>query len=204
VTALRALGIATPSWVADYFRTGSRPHVRKKEAAAELAQLAVQGLAIPVEVSGLAEPAWLDPTQVPRLEALRDGKGRPTLTTLLSPFDSLVWTRARGSALFGFDYRIEVYTPAPKRRYGYYTLPILHRGRLVGRLDPSYSRKERVLTIKAVHLEPGVRVSEALAAAIAWSLRDYASFLGGKEIRVLVSDPPMLAPAVRSALANDS
>ncbi|MGH2531861.1 MAG: winged helix-turn-helix domain-containing protein [Thermomicrobiales bacterium] len=200
--SLRAMGVATPRWVADYFRTGGRAHVPLKDARQELRCMADEGVAIPLDVAGFAEPAWLDPALAPVLDDLRAGRGKPTLTTLLSPFDSLVWHRGRAEALFGFEYRIEVYTPEPKRRYGYFSLPILHRGRLVGRLDPVYRRKERVFTVKIAHLEPGVRVTDRLAADVAASLRDYCAFLGGGEVVVLASDPPAFAPALTAALGG--
>ncbi|MBA2597024.1 MAG: winged helix-turn-helix domain-containing protein, partial [Chloroflexia bacterium] len=127
--ALRALGVATSRWVADYFRDWARPYSTAKASALGLAVLEQEGLAIPISVEGLSEPVWLDPALLPRLADLRAGRGRPTLTTLLSPFDNLIWHRGRMNDLWDFHYRIEVYTPAPKRVYGYYTMPILHRGR---------------------------------------------------------------------------
>jgi uncharacterized protein YcaQ len=200
--SLRALGVATPRATADYFRTGGRWHVPPKEAAAELAALAAEGQAVPLALDGLGEPAWLDAGLLPHLEELRAGRAKPTLTTLLSPFDNLTWHRRRAAALFGFDYRLECYVPAAKRRYGYYSLSILHRGKLVGRLDPVYRRKERRLTVKAVHLEPGVRPTAPLAAAVAASLRDYLTFLGGDEIEVLESDPPAFAKLLRASIES--
>ena len=146
---LHALGVATARWVADYFRDWARPYSTAKASAAGMKVLQEEGLAVPVAVEGLTEPTWLDATLLPRLAELRAGRGWPTLTTLLSPFDNLIWHRGRMEDLWGFHYRIEVYTPAPKRVYGYYTLPILHRGRLVGRLDPSLDRKNRLLTAQA-------------------------------------------------------
>ena len=204
--ALHALGVATPRWTADYFRGGSRPHVPPREAAAELTAMATEGLACRVLVDGLDEPAWLAPAQVAHLLELRAGRRRPTLTTFLSPFDSLVWHRGRTAALFGFDYRLESYTPAPKRRYGYYTLPILHRGRLVGRLDPSFDRRRRILTVKALHLEPGVRPDDRLACAITGALWDFCGFLGGQEVILLATDPAPFAPLLLAALheGNDA
>ena len=198
--ALTALGVATPRWTADYFRTGARPHVSPLAAKQELTALAAGGLACPVAIDGIAEPAWLDAALLPRLAALRAGTGNPTLTTLLSPFDNLIWYRERTRALFAFDYRLESYTPAGRRRYGYYTLPILHRGRLVGRVDPVYDRRGRVLTLKAVHLEPGVRPSAALASALARSLWDLTAFLGGGTVAVVASDPPAFAALLREHL----
>ena len=69
--------------------------------------------------------------------------------------------------------------PEPKRQYGYYSLPILHRGKIVGRLDPTFHRKTGILTIKALHLERWVRPNEALARAIARAIEDLLAFLGG-------------------------
>lgn len=197
--AMSALGVGTVAWVTDYFRAGTG-HVPSKEVAIELRALAVEGAILPATVDGIKEATWIGHKEVALLAELREGKRRPTLTTLLSPFDNLIWHRGRTADLFGFDYRIEVYTPAPKRRYGYYNLAILHRGKLVGRLDPSYDRKARVLTIRALHLEPGVRPTDALAAAVAWSLHDLLRFLKGQDIGLLVSDPPEFAAMAQLAV----
>ena len=178
--ALRALGVTTARWASDYFRTGGPAHVSTARTKATLDELAAAGEAIPVTIPGIGELAWMDVALQERLELARERKGRPTLTTLLSPFDNLIWNRPRGEQLWDFFYRLECYTPAPKRQYGYYSLPILHRARLVGRLDPSYNRKERVLTIKALHLEPWARPSEPLARAIAGAIEDLLAFLGGE------------------------
>lgn len=201
-TALSAMGVATPAWVADYFRFGSMRHVSLAQAPPELTSLADERLAVPVEIESISGPAWLDPALLPRLAELRAGRGRPRLTTFLSPFDNLIWYRPRTAALFGFDYRVEFYTPAPKRIYGYYTLPILHRGRLVGRIDPSFDRRAHRLTIKAVHLESGVRPNAALADAVAAALRDLAGFLGGNEIVVERSDPDAFASMLNDRLVT--
>ena len=200
--ALRALGVATPRWVADYFRTGGRPHVPPADAAAELRALAEDGLAIPVAIEGLSGPAWLSQDALAKLDDLRSSRGRPVLTTLLSPFDSLTWHRGRTTDLFAFDFRLECYTPAPKRRYGYYNLSILHRGRLVGRLDPSYDRRSGLLSVRALHLEPGIRPTEPLAAAVAGALRDLLAFLGGRAVTILASDPSVFGPLVQHATEN--
>jgi uncharacterized protein YcaQ len=200
--ALRALGVATPRWLADYFRDWARPYSTAKAVAAGMTALADEGLALPVTVEGFSEPVWLDPALLPRLEELRAGKGRPTLTTLLSPFDNLIWHRGRMADLWDFQYKIEVYTPAPKRVYGYYTMPILHRGRLVGRLDPSLDRKNRILTIRKVFLEPDESPTEPLAKSIAGVLWDFAEFLGADQVSVLAAEPESFGPMLGDALAR--
>ena len=106
----------------------------------------------------------------------------PTGTTLLCPFDSFLWRRERAEELLDFHYRIEIYTPAAKRKYGYYVLPILHEGRLVGRLDPKLHRDRGELEIKSIHLEEGFRRSRAFDAAFAAVLRDLATFLSADEV----------------------
>ena len=198
--ALRALGVAVPRWAADYFRNWAWPYSTAKASAAGLRELAEEGLAIPVAVEGIDGPVYLDPALLPRLTELRAGRGRPTLTTFLSPFDNLIWFRPRTEQLWDFFYRIEVYTPAHKRVYGYYTMPILHRGRLVGRLDPVVDRKSRILTARNVHLEPGVKPTEALAQAIAGALWDFAGFLNADEVALLQANPEPFAPLLDDAL----
>ena len=142
----------------------------------------------------------MDAALAPRLLDLREGRGRPSLTTLLSPFDNLIWNRSRDEMLFGIDLRIEFYTPAPKRIYGYYSLPILHRGDVVGRLDAVVDRRAHLLTVRNVHLEPGTRPSASLATAVAGALWDLATFLQAEEVLVLTSDPPVFAELLSTAL----
>jgi uncharacterized protein YcaQ len=81
---------------------------------------------------------------------------------VLSPFDPVVWDRKRAEQLFDFSYRLECYTPAPKRQYGYFVLPLLHRGRLVGRMDAKMHRKASVLEVIALYLENGVKPGRRL------------------------------------------
>lgn len=178
--AMSALGIGTSRWVSDYFRTGGPGFVRLAETRQLLTELEASGEVVPVEVAGIEEPVWLDAGLVERLELVRLGRLRPVLTTLLSPFDNLIWNRDRALQLWNFHYRLECYTPESKRLYGYYSLPILHRGRVVGRLDPSFDRKTRFLTVKALHLEPGVRITSSLVNAMSGALDDLILFLGGE------------------------
>jgi uncharacterized protein YcaQ len=114
-------------------------------------------------------------------------------TTFLSPFDPLVWDRARALDLFNFDYKIEVYTPAPKRKYGYFTLPILYNNALIGRIDPKAHRKEGIFEVKALHLEPGVVVDDALVAEVKSALQACAAWHKTPQVIVRYAAKPGLA-----------
>lgn len=176
--AVRALGLAKASWIPDYHRT-RRPHP-------DPAELAEQGLLLRARVAGWDEPVYIHPEHADLARQAADGRLAPRLTTLLSPFDPIVWDRRRALELFGFDYKLECYTPAEKRRYGYFTLPILRRGALVGRIDAKAHRKAGSFALRSVHLEPGVRASERLLADVAAAVQRCADWHGCP--RVSVSD----------------
>ncbi len=198
----RALGVVTPSWLWDYFRHTPTEHTtgsRRAAAAVALEACVRDGLLIPARIDGLSETAYVAYESVAELERLRNGCA-PTCTTLLSPFDSLIWDRARTRALWDYDVCFEAYVVPEKRRYGYYCLAILHQGRLVGRIDPKFERTERCLVVRAAYLEDDVRVDEALLAGVADALRDLARFLGAETIVVERSEPRSLAPALRARL----
>jgi uncharacterized protein len=164
----RALGVATEKDLADYFR------LRTEYAKPALKELVASGLLRRVAVDGWDKPAYIEPgTPVPRRAE------HPPV--LLSPFDSLIWRRERAEELFDFHYRIEVYTPAAKRLHGYYTMPVLAGGRLVGRVDPKHDRKAGVLLLRGLGVEPDVPIDEAVAAtaAAAWRL---AAHLGAHDV----------------------
>ena len=186
-TATRALGITTIPWLSDYFRKGGPSHLPRPLATTTARTMVERDELIPVTIEGIEEPAWLDVSMVPVLMRLRERHGWPTRSTLLSPFDNLIWNRGRDEQLWDFYYRLECYTPAPKRVYGYYSLPILYRGRLVGRLDPSFDRKSKILTIKALHWEPSVRRNEAMTRAISGAIAELCVFLGIEPDRWVVS-----------------
>ena len=192
--AVRALGVAVARWVPDYFRTP------KKGIAGLLEGLADEGELLRARIEGREEPAYVHPENAALAEEVVSGRLRSAVTTLLSPFDPIVWDRARALELFGFEYRIEVYTPAARRRYGYYSLPILHRDALVGRLDAKAHRKRGLFEVKALHLEPGASVDDDLVAGLAGALHGCAVWHGMPEIVVRRSDPPGLAGTLRTAV----
>ncbi len=161
--AVKALGIGTVKDIADYFR------MKVVETGQALESLAELGGVTRVEVSQWGRPAYAHPDLViPR---------SITGIALLSPFDPVVWDRARAERMYGFHYRIEIYTPEPKRVFGYYVLPILFDGRLVGRVDLKADRQAGVLRVKGAYTENGVDRT-ALASALASELETMAGWLG--------------------------
>lgn len=192
LNSVRALGVAPARWVADYYR------IAKKGIAQLLDGLVAEGLLLRAGVAGWKDAAYIHPANRALAEGAAAGALTPTRTTLLSPFDPVVWDRARALELYDFHYRIEVYTPAARRTYGYFTLPILHRGRVVGRLDPKAHRDKGVFEVKGLHLEPGVPITDELVDGLAAAIGDCATWHRTPQIDLVRSDPPELAEALRA------
>jgi uncharacterized protein YcaQ len=160
--AARALGVATEPDIGDYFR------LPRADSKARVAELAEAGELLAVSVEGWNAPAYLWPeSRAPR---------RIEARALLSPFDSLIWFRQRTERLFQFRYRIEIYTPAPKRQYGYYVLPFLLGEQLVARVDLKSDRQQGVLLVQGAFAEEGVD-RDLVAAELAAELRLVAGWL---------------------------
>jgi uncharacterized protein YcaQ len=177
----RAHGIGTADCLVDYFRLPVRP------AKARLAGLVEDGRLEKARVEGWTKPAYRHPKAPLPCEI--------KAVTLLSPFDPVVWNRKRIDALFGFDYRIEIYVPARKRKFGYYVLPFLMGERLVGRFDLKTDRAARILRVLAAHAEPDVDSLE-VASSAARELMTLARFLDVD--RVEVGRRGSLAKALRA------
>jgi uncharacterized protein YcaQ len=191
IKAIRALGVATPSWIADYFYSPQR------EVPAVLKRLTGKGELIEVEVEEWGK-SYIHKDDYEQIEPA--GVMEPSLTTLLSPFDPLVNNRKRALTVFNFEYQIECYTPAPKRKYGYFTLPILHRGKLIGRLDPKAHRAEKMFEIKAIYLEPGIDISDELVSDVAEAIQACATWHQAGEVVVRRSNPKELKALLEKKL----
>jgi uncharacterized protein YcaQ len=173
--AARALGVATERDLRDYFRLGP------EDARARIAELVHGRDLLPVAVEGWTGLAYLDPAaRLPR---------RIEARAMVSPFDPLVWERSRTERLFGVRYRIEIYTPAEKREFGYYVLPFLLGDRIVARLDLKADRGAGRLLVQAVHLEPWALPDEAIPA-IGEEMRSIAAWLGLDDIVVTARSGP--------------
>lgn len=179
--AVKAMGCARAPWISDYFRT--RPPRLDPETLVE------QGALLRAWVDAWDDPIYVHPDHAGLLTAAADGALAPTLTTILSPFDPVVWDRRRAQELFNFDYRLECYTPAEKRKYGYFTLPILRRGALVGRVDAKAHRREGVFELKSLVLEPGVRVSDRFTRDVAGALQRLADWHACPQIKITQAAP---------------
>jgi hypothetical protein len=179
-----ALGVGTEADIRDYFRLSAQ------QVKPVLAELVASGELERVEVKGWTAPAYLRTgATVPRVD-----RG----TALLCPFDPLVFFRPRVQRLFGFHYRIEIYTPAARRQYGYYVWPFLLDGRLVARVDLKADRSDDALQVLGAFVEPGQSPAR-VASALATELESMASWLSLGKVRV--GDRGDLAAVLRRAWA---
>ncbi|MDX3531880.1 crosslink repair DNA glycosylase YcaQ family protein [Streptomyces sp. ID05-39B] len=174
-----SLGVGTRADIADYHR------LKGEQVDAVIAD---SGL-VPVTVEGWGKPAWADPTA---LATPPRGRHR---TTLLSPFDSLIWERARTERIFGFTHRLEAYVPKPKRIHGYFAMPVLAGGRLVGRVDPA--REGRTLVARQITLDGPKAVP-----AVTQALIEAASWVDCTDVRVERVDAPELRDPLTRELAR--
>ena len=178
----RCLGVATMAWIADYYR------LLKTPVSKALPGLVESGELLPAEIEGIKGKAYLHPSRLALAEHVVNGTVTADRTTLLSPFDPVAWHRDRARELFDFDYTIECYTPGPKRIYGYFTLPILHRGALVGRLDAKAHRKEKVFEVKSLHFEPDVAVDDLLVEELGAALQACAKWHKTPKVKITKSN----------------
>ena len=160
-------------------QSGKLDPAKRKDA---FRQLLDEGLILEVTVEGIRDTLYCPTAAVPILDEVCSEKTFRARCEALAPLDCLLWDRKLISALFGFDYTWEIYTPEPKRKYGYYVLPLLYGDRFIGRLEASADRRSGVLTVKHIWFEPDIRVTKTLQKAIDGCIRRLARMNGCGEI----------------------
>lgn len=180
--SLRGLGVATAAHIKGHFTVGRYPGL-----PAVLDRLERDGVVERVEVghdgSALPGPWYVHRDDLPALERIERGRWTPR-STLLSPFDNLIHDRKRSEQLFDLEYRMEIYVPKAKRRFGYYAMPLLHGDRFVARVDSAVDRANGRLVLRAVHLETGVRPTRELGPVVAGAVGDLATWVGADGIEL--------------------
>jgi uncharacterized protein len=194
--SLGALGVARPSDVQRHYIRGRYPGLDQV-----LKQLLAGDEIAPVQIrdgSAAWKGRWYVRTQdLPLIDRIEAGEWQPR-TTLLSPFDNLICDRARTRLMFGYDFTIEIYVPAAKRKFGYYVLSILDGDRLIGRIDAAADRKRGDLALKAVHMESGT--GRDAGERIGQSVRELADFIGMRTVTPTGTLPAAWKRALKAAL----
>ena len=190
--ALQAYGVVIPKTIRPAF-------VSAPALAGAMRELAESGEAVAVEIEGLGSGYYAHPRALASADAPLP---KPATAAILSPFDNAVIWRKRVEQLFGFKYSIECYTPQEKRRYGYFTLPVLWGECFMGRLDAKAERKTGVLIVRQLHLEPDAAVGEDFYSALAARLRAFAAFNGCGQITLDNAEDGAAQAALARALEN--
>jgi uncharacterized protein YcaQ len=174
---LRGNGVSSEKHLTNYF---TAPDLSASERKRVIRRNLKHGRIVEVNIRGSGGTWYALPEHLEALDSIPEPRG----TTLISPFDSLLWQRRRAEELLDFDYRVEIYVPRKKRRFGYYVMPILHDGRLVGRLDPKLHRDRRELEIKAIFIEPGFERDLGFDRGLGGSLESLARFVGADRVEL--------------------
>jgi uncharacterized protein YcaQ len=178
ISSLDALGIGTVADVADYYRQ------KTSETRALLEKLADDGTVARIKVREWKEDGYALFKDLKLINELKVGTHRFERLTFLSPFDNLIWSRNRSERLFGFHFRVEMYTPKEKRTYGYYSMPILYGNRIVGIIDPKADRKRKTLIINAIYLKKGFERDDNFLNELSKGLDEFMNFNGCVSITV--------------------
>ncbi len=179
--ALRGCGVTPESHMVNYL---TAQNLKAADRRKLIEKHVKQKKIVPVRIQGSDETAYALPEHLDKLSKCPS----PVGTTLVCPFDSFLWQRQRAEELLGFRYRIEIYVPEKKREFGYYVLPILHDGKLVGRVDPKLHRSSKNgeanrLEIKKVFLEPGFKRTKRFEIAFRQVIQSLAKFLDAESIK---------------------
>lgn len=195
--AVRCLGICTIDQAATYSYRRLAPH------RLAIKELLKQGVIRTVNAEVLGDRVIemvVHQDNLPLLQQAADGALPARRTTFLSFFDSLFWAKGRDEQFWGFLNHLEAYTPAPKRVYGYFSLPILYHDRVIGRFDPKLERKESVLRLKALHLEPGVAPDDEMTTELASAMHDFMHFHKARQIVIERSQPEVFGERLLAAM----
>ncbi len=192
--SVAALGITQARWIHDYFR------MKPRFKDSDLDALVGDGTLLRVAVEGWVLPGYVHHTHAAMLKKAAAGKLHASHTSLLSPFDPVVWDRERASNLFDFDYRLECYTPEPLRIFGYFVLPILCCGEIIGRLDTKAHRKDGVFEVKTVHAQRGAAWTQSQVQAVAQTIVHSAAWHDTPTVRIGATHPARLKAALSRAI----
>lgn len=195
--SLKASGLCTANQVLDYCTNIGRPQARPY-----IKTLVDDGTFVEVEVQleDSRHAMFIHRENLPLLEQAADGNLPTPRTTFLNPFDTFFYPTGRDQLFWDFKQVVECYTPEPRRVWGYFSLPILYRDRLVGRFDPKLERKEKRLRLKALHLEPGIEPDEEMAAAVANTMHDFMAFHKATDLVIEKSNPAGFGEALARAM----
>ncbi len=195
--AFRGLGVARAAQAAEY------AYLQRGTTNPIVADLLADGTVVEVEgelADGSTAALAVHRDNLSLLDRAVAGEIAPRRTTFLSPFDSLFWASGRDEDFWGFRQVLEAYKPAKDRVWGYFSLPILHRDRLVGRFDPKLERKTGVLRLEQLHLEPGIEPSNELASDVAAAMRDFLAFHHADTLQIEQTTAPDFAKKLEAAL----
>src|SRR5262245_17445657 len=186
--SLRGLGVATPGHIKGHFTMDLYPRLPEVLVGLERTG-AIERVDVVDDGSRLPGTWFVHGDDLPLLEGIQRGRWEPR-TTLLSPFDNLIHDRKRSALMFDLDYRMEIYVPKAKRRYGYYAMPLLEGDRFLARVDPAFDREGGRLLLHTVTPEDGVKPDRSTAAALAGAVHELASWLGAEGVEVTGTIPP--------------
>jgi hypothetical protein len=183
---VKSAGAAQPSEIM------GRMMGRKRDMLAMTGTLLAEGVLTTVEAAladGEAHTLLIHRDNLPLLQQAADSAIQPRRTTFINFFDNLFWEYKRDAHLWNYNHLLEAYVPGPKRLYGYFCMDILHRDRFIGRFDPKVDRKRKTMILKALYLEPGVTLDDAMLADVAAAMGDFMAFHGADDLVVESSKP---------------
>ena len=195
--SMKALGVCRPVQVGDYF------HMKRTQSRSYIEELIRKGIFLEIEgrlTDGNVHNLLIHKDNRVLLEKIADEAITPSHTTFLSPFDSLFWAKRRDQEMWSFNQVLEAYKPVSLRKWGYFCLPILYKGTLIGRFDPRLDRKSKQLHLRSLHLEPGIDLDDDLLCSVATAMKDFMDFHDSDELRISNSTSKEFAKKLLKAI----